>query len=52
MGVKNRIWILMGKKLSGSLTPEEEQELDGLFQTYPDVWKSPGLSSQQDPACG
>jgi len=38
MGVKNRIWILMGKKLSGSLTPEEEQELDGLFQTYPDVW--------------
>ncbi|WPU92716.1 DUF4974 domain-containing protein [Mucilaginibacter sabulilitoris] len=38
MGIKNRIWILMGKKLSGSLTPAEEQELDGLFQAYPDVW--------------
>lgn len=38
MGIKNRIWILMGKKLSGSLTPDEEQELDRLFQAYPDVW--------------
>jgi transmembrane sensor len=38
MGVKNRVWILMGKKLSGSLTRDEEQELDELFQAYPDVW--------------
>jgi ferric-dicitrate binding protein FerR (iron transport regulator) len=38
MGVKNRVWILMGKKLSGSLTHDEEQEMDELFQAYPDVW--------------
>ncbi|MEN0052547.1 MAG: FecR domain-containing protein [Mucilaginibacter sp.] len=28
----------MGKKLSGSLTHDEEQELEELFQAYPDVW--------------
>lgn len=28
----------MGKKLSGSITLPEEQELEGLFQIYPDIW--------------
>jgi ferric-dicitrate binding protein FerR (iron transport regulator) len=38
MGIKNRVWVLMGKKFSGSLTRDEEHELDELFQAYPDVW--------------
>ncbi len=38
MSVKNRLWILMGKKLSGSITDLESLELDKLFQIYPDVW--------------
>jgi transmembrane sensor len=40
MGVKNRLWILMSKKLSGSITDSESLELDTLFQIYPDVWYS------------
>jgi len=38
MSVKNRLWILMGKKLSGSITDIESLELDKLFQIYPEVW--------------
>jgi ferric-dicitrate binding protein FerR (iron transport regulator) len=38
MSVKNRLWILMGKRLSGSITDIESLELDKLFQIYPDVW--------------
>lgn len=38
MSIQNRLWILMGKKLSGSVTNDEEEELDTLFQQYPDVW--------------
>src|ERR1700744_238438 len=38
MSVKNRLWMLMSKKLSGSITDLESLELDKLFQIYPDVW--------------
>ncbi|MES2277097.1 MAG: FecR domain-containing protein [Bacteroidota bacterium] len=38
MNTRNRLWMLMGKKLSGEITIVEEKELDTLFQSYPDVW--------------
>lgn len=38
MSIENRLWILMGKRLSGSISEPESLELDALFQIYPDVW--------------
>ncbi|TKC62370.1 DUF4974 domain-containing protein [Pedobacter hiemivivus] len=34
----NKIWILMGKKLSGSITSEEEIEMESLLSEDPELW--------------
>lgn len=36
----NRIWFLMGKQLSHSITPAEEQELKTLLTQDPELWYS------------
>lgn len=40
MKAANRIWILMGKELSGSVTPIEKQELEDLLSSDPELWYS------------
>ena len=36
----NKMWILMGKKLSGSITSEEEMEIENLLSEDPELWYS------------
>lgn len=36
----NRIWLLMGRQLSHSLTPDEEKELKELLGQDPELWYS------------
>ncbi|WP_256009255.1 FecR family protein [Desertivirga xinjiangensis] len=38
MADDNRIWLLISKKLSGTLTSPEGDELDSLFKSHPDAW--------------
>lgn len=33
---KDRLWILIARKLSGEITAGEMKELDDLFATFPD----------------
>lgn len=35
---RNRIWVLMGRKVSGSITLKEEQELEALLRDDPEAW--------------
>lgn len=36
----NRIWLLMGKELAGSITREERIEFDQLLERDPEIWYS------------
>ncbi|GEP98749.1 FecR domain-containing protein [Chitinophaga cymbidii] len=36
----NRMWYLMGRELSGSMTPAEKQELEALLALEPELWYS------------
>lgn len=36
----NRVWVLMGRQLSHSITPAEEQELKELLRQDPELWYS------------
>ena len=40
MSNPNHVWVLMGKKLSGSIVPIEEQELERLLFENPELWYS------------
>jgi ferric-dicitrate binding protein FerR (iron transport regulator) len=40
MNNPDRIWVLMGKKLSGSIVSTEEQELERLLFENPELWYS------------
>ena len=35
---KNRVWLLLSRKVSGSMSPEESFELDKLLEQNPDAW--------------
>lgn len=40
MGNSNRVWILMGKQLSGSIEADEVIELENLLEQNPEIWYS------------